>query len=166
MKTKIEFLHMSVIRQMKYDEISQKLGVNRKQLSEWWEELKEERKKISEVRTLFNRKKFQKVSFPEFYDWYQNQRNQCHYCGLTQGEIDILIKDEKIKTRRLKTRGRKLELERRHPNLDYDQIDNLVLCCYWCNNSKSDEFTESEFGPIGIEIGKIWKNRLVSTKTK
>ena len=32
--------------------------------------------------------------------------------------------------------------------------DNCVLACYWCNNAKTDAFTDKEFKPIGIEIGK------------
>jgi 5-methylcytosine-specific restriction endonuclease McrA len=53
-----------------------------------------------------------------------------------------------------------LELERKKPNESYDNTDNLVLCCYWCNNAKTDEFTEEEFKEIGKVIGKIWQTRL------
>jgi len=162
METKHEFIYLSTVKKMTYEEISKKLGIEKNQLSKWWEECKPEREKISKIRTLYNRKKFKNIPFPEFYDWYQKQENHCHYCGVTEEEIDTLIKEGKITTKRLTTRGRKLELERRLPNLEYDRIDNLVLCCYWCNNSKTDEFTEAEFRPIGIDFGKIWKNRLKS----
>ncbi len=164
METKMEFLYLSTVKQMSYNEISENLGVEKTQLSKWWEELKVERGKISKIRILYNRKKFKKLTFPEFYDWYQSQKKQCYYCGLTENEIKKLIEMGSIKTVRLVTRGRSLELERRvpKPKNDYEDIDNLVLSCYWCNSSKSDEFTEVEFKPIGILFGKIWKNRLKS----
>ncbi|MDR0560263.1 MAG: hypothetical protein LBG92_08825 [Prevotellaceae bacterium] len=32
--------------------------------------------------------------------------------------------------------------------------ENCVLACAWCNNAKTDAFTEEEFKPIGKMIGK------------
>jgi len=34
------------------------------------------------------------------------------------------------------------------------------MVCYWCNNAKTDEFTEEEFSKIGREIRNIWDDRL------
>ena len=36
--------------------------------------------------------------------------------------------------------------------------DNCVLACYWCNNAKTDAFTDKEFKPIGDIIGKTIKS--------
>lgn len=36
--------------------------------------------------------------------------------------------------------------------------DNCVLACYWCNNAKTDAFTDKEFKPIGDLIGKTIKS--------
>ena len=52
-----------------------------------------------------------------------------------------------------------LEIDRKRPNEEYT-TDNSVLCCYWCNNAKTDEFCATEFKAIGEEIGKIWRKRL------
>lgn len=52
-----------------------------------------------------------------------------------------------------------MEVDRLRANEGY--IDNnIVLCCYWCNNAKTDEFTADEFKPIGLAIGEVFKNRL------
>jgi len=39
----------------------------------------------------------------------------------------------------------------------YDELQNIVWCCYWCNNAKSNFFTKDEFAPIAKEIGKAIK---------
>jgi len=48
-------------------------------------------------------------------------------------------------------------LDRKDPKETYDNLDNLVWCCYWCNNAKSNFFTEEEFKPIGKSIGMVLK---------
>ncbi|HPT73200.1 MAG TPA: hypothetical protein PLE74_13070, partial [Candidatus Cloacimonadota bacterium] len=57
------------------------------------------------------------------------------------------------------TRGWTLEIDRKKPNLEYEE-DNCVMCCYWCNNAKTDEFDDVEFLPIGNAINQIWNGRL------
>lgn len=157
---KEEFLRLAVIQQKKYKDIAKKLDVEMTQLSKWWDELKPERDEINKVRQIWARKEFTTLKFPKFYDWFKKLDNRCYYCKITEEEIKALIDNGKIETKRLKTRGRRLELERRKPNKPYDDLKNLVLCCYWCNNAKTDEFTEAEFKEIGKVIGKIWKDRL------
>ena len=94
----------------------------------------------------------------------ESTERRCHYCKITEDEIDQLIRKNLITTKRLTTRGRKLEIERLSPNEFYDNLNYLVLCCYWCNNAKTDEFTSEEFEQVGRLIGIIWKNRLEKAK--
>ncbi len=54
-------------------------------------------------------------------------------------------------------RGRRLEIDRINPSLSYDRLENLVWCCYWCNNAKSNFFTKEEFMPIAKIIGEALK---------
>jgi 5-methylcytosine-specific restriction endonuclease McrA len=157
---KQQFLRLSIVEQKKYKDIAQELNVEEKQLSRWWEESKPKREEINKIKQLWTRKKYFKVSFPEFYDWYIDLDKKCYYCGITEENIKKLIDNKLIGTKRLSTRGRSLELEREKPEEPYDNTDNLVLCCYWCNNAKSDEFSEEEFKEIGKVIGKIWQTRL------
>ncbi|WP_143961328.1 hypothetical protein [Litoribacter populi] len=154
-----EFLRLCIIEQQKYDEISKTLGVEKSTLSKWYEELKEERLKIAAIRTLWKRKKFI-MPFSEFYTKFMSKERKCFYCEITESEINELIESGRLTTKRLATRGRKLELDRKEPNLEYDNFENLVFACYWCNNAKTDTFTDEEFLEIGNKIKEIWKRRL------
>lgn len=153
------FLRLDVLDQMKYDLIAQEMGVKRSRLTEWGRHLRAQRSELSKVRKLWL-KKFTETDFWNFHDWYTSTERKCHYCGITEDKIQRLNDQGQLKTKRLVTRGRSLEIERIEPNRPYDDVDNLALACYWCNNAKSDEFTEDEFEPIGKAIGKVWQKRL------
>ncbi len=153
------FLELAIIEQFSYARIVDMTGLTREQLTKWWDELRLEREKLAKIRVLW-RKKFKHVGFYDFEQWYDNAKKECHYCGITENKINILLENNRINTKRLKTRGRRLEIERLNSNEPYDNLENLVYSCYWCNNAKSDEFSEKEFKKIGGLIKKIWENRL------
>jgi len=112
---------------------------------------------------------FKKTTFNEFHAWFDLTvfSEGCHYCGLTNGESANLFKMQREGIRQDGTRGgkrgRRLEIDRKDPSQSYDNLNNIVWCCYWCNNAKSNFFTEAEFIPIGIEIGKSLR-LILSTK--
>lgn len=160
---KSEFLKLAILEQMKYADITARLNVDQKTLSLWWEELKPEREKLSALHQLW-RKKCKTADFHEFKTWFESTERKCHYCEITEREIEQLIQKNMIETKRLRTRGRRLEIDRVSPNRPYDDLSNLVFCCYWCNNAKTDEFTAEEFKPIGDLIRQIWQRRLRSDK--
>jgi len=83
--------------------------------------------------------------------------NECHYCKITVDEIEQLGNRKLLFKKNL--RGWNLEIDRINSNYEYFP-ENCVMSCYWCNNAKTDEFTEAEFLKIGVEIKKIWKDRL------
>lgn len=156
-----KYLELVVVEQKKFDEIAQILQIDRKEVSELWDKLKEPREKLSELRKIW-KSKFKEVSntssFWEFKNWYERTERKCFYCGITEEQISKLFKSGKVYTKR--NRGRKLEIERLSPNEPYENLENLVFSCYWCNNAKTDTFTSDEFKNIGKEIAKIWKKRL------
>jgi 5-methylcytosine-specific restriction endonuclease McrA len=156
-----KYLNLAVIEQKKFDEIREILGIDRVEVSKYWEELKEQREYLSNLRRIW-KSKFEKTesteSFWEFKKWHENTEKKCFYCGLTETQINELFKRKKIYTKR--NRGKKLEIERLLPNEPYDNIENLVFSCYWCNNAKTDTFSSEEFKIIGTVIGEIWKKRL------
>lgn len=154
------FLRLVVIEQVKYQEIERVMNVKRPQLTKQWEELKEPREELSKIRKIWRKKCSEKIGFWDFHKWYSETGKKCHYCDITEPQIKSLIESGQINTKRLPTRGRSLEIERREPNESYDNTENLVFSCYWCNNAKSDEFTEGEFQAIGRRIREIWKQRL------
>jgi hypothetical protein len=90
------FIRLAMVEQKTYDEIAGELGVDRRELSEWWEECPEERKHIEWIRNLYNRKNFTKRTFPDFYDWYVKKEKKCFYCGIKEDEIAKLINENSI----------------------------------------------------------------------
>ena len=97
------------------------------------------------------------LKFPESDFIKLIKKKHCHYCQITLDEIEKLGEKKKLYKKSL--RGWKLEIDRLNSNFEYSP-ENCVMSCYWCNNAKTDEFTEEEFINVGIEIGKIWKKRL------
>ena len=119
---------------------------------------------LKEYKDLFYREFSKKLNFDKFKDIFteDHTKNQCHYCGITEADILDLIKKESdnIKTKRLLTRGRSMEIDRINPFGDYSK-NNIILSCYWCNNAKTDEFSYEEFKyMIAPGITKVWIGRL------
>ncbi len=97
------------------------------------------------------------VLFPE-----EPKKRICHYCKISDYEIEMLRKRREIYSKR--QRGYFIELDRIEPNKEYSK-DNCVLACYWCNNAKSDEFSLKESSEhIGPAIESIWKERKSKAK--
>ena len=101
------------------------------------------------------------ISLKDFRTVYkQNKDNRCcGYCGISEKQISKLDSNEKINTKRLSTRGKKLEIDRIRPHELYSK-DNILLSCYWCNNAKTDEFELDEFELIARGINDIFAKRL------
>jgi hypothetical protein len=93
-----------------------------------------------------------------------NENFKCHYCGVTIDMILQLVMKGKVFKKHV-TRGFNLEIDRKRPNEEYTK-DNCVLCCYWCNNAKTDEFSHDEFVDVGKALTAIWQQRLTDEKQK
>ncbi len=152
-----KFLRLSVIKGKTYDEIEQILGIERKIFSPWWNEFKDEREQLALIRDKW-KLKCPEIDFEIFENWYLRAERKCFYCDITEVEISELWKKWPELTKR--NRGRNLEIERLEPNKEYSETQNLVFSCYWCNNAKTDTFTQYEFKEIGKIIKNIWKERL------
>jgi len=158
MDKKKRYLELLIEKQFSFDRISNELGIDRKVVSKWYEELRPEREALAKVRTIWLTKGLQDIPLMDFNEWYNNNR-KCYYCGITEDEIKILFEKEQVHTKR--NRGKKLEIDRKIPELSYkDDIKNLVHSCYWCNNAKTDAFTAEEFKEVGKAISIIWQRRL------
>lgn len=154
-----EFLRLHVICGEKYAAIETKLDVPQSTLTRWYEELRPERERVAKIRKVWTAKKFTPV-FEDFYNWHEALERKCHYCGITEAKIATLLESGRLYTKRIATRGRKLEYDRKEPDESYVNIDNIVLCCYWCNNAKTDTFTHDEFLEVGKAIKAVWKQRI------
>lgn len=107
---------------------------------------------------------FLETTFAQFEQWYDEKEflKGCYYCGTTNEISNKLYLSQRCGLRPDATRGgkrgRRLELDRKDPNQPYDILKNIVWCCYWCNNAKSNFFTEEEFKPIAVAIGASLAN--------
>jgi len=133
---------------------------------------------ISDLKKIFSQKRektsnkgkvtpgFVEVSFTQFSTWFSQDifDQGCYYCGLSNDMSNRLFNIQREGIRHDGTRGgkrgKRLELDRLDPSQPYDNLNNLVWCCYWCNNAKSNFFSPEEFTPIGKEIGKQLRNIL------
>ena len=75
-----------------------------------------------------------------------------NYCNLKEIEQFTIINNGLLKSKRFfveknGNRGKYLEVDRKEPNGPYSK-DNCVLSCYFCNNDKSDIFTESQYDEL------------------
>lgn len=93
--------------------------------------------------------------FSDFLNWYNDnvKDNKCHYCNLSEWESQKLIHLGLLKSKRFPfnglfsqgvNRGYWLEIDRKDPNGIYSR-ENCVPTCYFCNNDKSDVFTDTEY---------------------
>jgi len=117
------------------------------------------RRRTSDEDVEFN---MDREAFRKFYGKDEMDR-ECAYCGIKESEINKLFTAGRISTKRWGTRGRAMEVDRRDPRKSYvhrGTESNIALCCYWCNNAKTDEFNDNEFFKIAQAIKDVWKKRL------
>ena len=119
---------------------------------------------LTKFKTIMTSEKEVLVLSPEqFYElfcWWEKQPEKCFYCSLPESDLEILHNQDGHINKRYPYRGKSLEIDRKLSNLPYTDIDNLVLVCYWCNNAKTDTFTEVEFSKVGEVLKTIWEDRL------
>lgn len=154
-------ININVLKEYKTIYQNMTLVRNRNKLfNEWKKDEKEKIKKMKEVYYNYFTSNLSIEKFKEFYGPDNDQKHRkCHYCGIDEEKINLLIKNEMITTKRLYSRGKKLEVDKKEPDGEYSK-ENIILCCYWCNNAKTDEFTETEFKIIAEKIREVWQKRL------
>lgn len=128
-------------------------------------EYKHLHKTEKQLRTWFSGKlnegKIGNMTFIDFHNWYKAESKICHYCGLTEEQTQQIVRNGRLKSKRFPqggiygrgtSRGMWLEIDRYNPNGLYE-IGNIVMCCYFCNNDKSDVFS-------GDNYKKFMKDRI------
>jgi 5-methylcytosine-specific restriction endonuclease McrA len=151
------FIDTVYIQCKTFAEAERLLDIDRAKIRQLNKDLEPFWRPITKIRDKWKTKKIG-GNFWDFYNWYKSADKSCHYCKITQEQIDKLhilgLNNKRI------TRGRTLEIDRKIAEESYSNITNLTYSCYWCNNAKTDTFTEEEFKIIGLAIGTIWKQRL------
>ncbi|GAB3840349.1 hypothetical protein [Hymenobacter jeollabukensis] len=101
------------------------------------------------------------LSAEEFSQLVSSQTGElaCEYCELTESDFRELIERGLVRTKRLSTRGSTFEFDCRDPEQGYTG-NNVALCCYWCNNAKTDEYSVKEFKPVALALAAVWRQRL------
>ena len=152
-----QFLDLAIIERLNYTQIEKAMGIPKSTFRPWWYELEKQRLHLIKIRNYWQ-KKCSDVEFQSFKSWYESTDKRCRYCRLTESKITQLWEKYPVLTKR--RRGKNLEIDRMNPNLEYSDLPNLVFCCYWCNNAKTDTFTHDEFQMVGKVFRQIWDSRL------
>ncbi len=146
-----------------YFQLDYEYRIQGKAIKDIWQEMTLWKKEHVEVVEILQEHYLAKI-FPKIFPeeefallFMEEEDRKCHYCGVTEAKIKALMQKRKLYKKR--ERGFTLEIDRKKPNLEYS-LDNSVLCCYWCNNAKTDEFCDKEFEAVGKAIGAIWDYRL------
>ena len=131
------------------------LKIKRLEFSEYVKQIDKEKvdeiKEMRRIRQLYHNKKganFEFENFSDFYKWYlaqyEKQNGCCYYCKTEESVLFELFTKRYTSTKRT-NRGKHLEVERRDSKSNKYNKDNCVLACYFCNNDKSDIFSEAEY---------------------
>ena len=105
---------------------------------------KENKAEIDKLKKDYINLRFRKIFAQKDFIDLQNEK-KCFYCKITEDNIKDLIAKKQLYKKHI-SRVWTFEIDRRKPNFEYDK-KNCVLCCYWCNNAKTDEFDDTEFIP-------------------
>ena len=156
-ETQKGYIELVCLQQKSYKQVAEMLNVNYAEIQKLYTELDSVWRPISKLLAKYKSKNME-CDFWDFYDWVKTPPANCHYCGVTQEELNCLH-EIGIDNKRT-TRGRTLEIDRKVANDHYSNLSNLTYSCYWCNNAKTDTFSEEEFKIIGKAIGQVWQQRL------
>jgi len=128
-------------------------------------------KPIEKLKSNFSQRKQMGLNsfddFEDFLNWHNEQKKECFYCGLKEQEMQEIVMKGILKSNRFpqngiigrgQSRGVWLEVDRLKPKENYSRA-NCVLCCYFCNNDKSDVFE-------GNEYKKFMENRVEYLRQK
>ncbi len=117
-------------------------------------------KPIKKLRDWYNDKvRKEKNGFLDIHDfleWYKNNIKDscCYYCGLTEKECQRIVHLGILQSKRFPkdglfsrgvSRGYWLEIDRKDPDNTTYSKENCVPSCYFCNNDKSDVFTDLDY---------------------
>ncbi len=122
------------------------------------------------VKTYYNSKReeiFKK--YDEIVSWYNKQEGKCGYCGVTQEQLNEIVKKRNgnLTLNRLsKRKNGILEIEQRNPvpanENSYAELDDLILACPLCNNAKSNLIDDESWREIFAEPMKRYYDKLLN----
>ena len=89
----------------------------------------------------------------------------CYYCGISENILKTLFNDANYTCKTKRNRGAWFELDRRDAKETKNiySKENIVLCCYFCNNHKSDVISSED---MRLFFGEKMFNYLISQYNK
>ena len=167
---KDEFFKRKIFHKESIVKIKKENELSSKKIDDWYKSIEYEQiqriknKLESKLKQFAKNENIQIDITPQYlisiYLWFTNEEKKCYYCNLSEDDLDSLNNQYGHINKRYPKRGKVLEIDRKISSVSYLNINNLVLSCYWCNNAKTDTFTEMEFLKIGKVINQIWSIRL------
>jgi len=152
---KKEFIELYSFKQKKYSEIQEEMSIARVDVQSLFEETRDKRQEIQNIRNKFTgkRKKDFDDDFSKFYDWYEKQDQKCGYCGISQGELYYLFREERKLplNNAIKRSSGTLEIERKDSAGNSYNEKNIILACPLCNNAKSNLIDEGNWADFFVE---------------
>jgi 5-methylcytosine-specific restriction endonuclease McrA len=140
------------------NDICKDMDLTGEEYTEYSQRLDRERRceieEIKRVRSLYhNKKSLEEFEFPDFKsfcNWhknqYEHQEGKCYYCGVEEKVVaKFFEKKYHAGHAGKRNRGKHLEIERKDATTNLYNKENCVLACYFCNNDKSDIFSEDEY---------------------
>ena len=94
------------------------------------------------------------ISKQDFCVWRKKQRQVCYYCRIPEE----LLQEAGFKSQ-IQEPLLWIGVDRKDSELGYEE-DNLVPCCFVCNQIKGNRFNEIEMQYIGRAIKAVWKSRV------
>jgi hypothetical protein len=106
---------------------------------------------VTSYRSLFGNKLIAEDNFQLFYGPDEINR-ECHFCKIKESEIETLIRTQKIKTKRLGTRGAKMEIERLKPNEGY--VEGNIVFATGATMPKQMNLQQMNLNPLENSLAK------------
>ncbi|MEH3053418.1 MAG: hypothetical protein PGN13_05320 [Patulibacter minatonensis] len=96
------------------------------------------------------------IDIDAFCVWRKAQEQRCHYCRISEADLTrVRMKSQVQKDVRI------MGVDRVDDTLGY-VAENLVPCCFVCNQVKGDRFSEAEMLLVGRGIALAWEQRLAA----
>ena len=89
----------------------------------------------------------------EWMKWKHSAEKKCVYCGIQEEDLPLVQMESQCKMP-----VKRLGIDRLDSEADYVP-ENMVPCCFVCNQIKSDRFTPDEMKIIGASVAQIWIER-------
>lgn len=174
-----KFIECYSFQQMKLKDIETELKktnplMTYSDVQQLYKQCKTETDEIQKVRNKFTNKRVEDNNndFKVFFDWYkqESKKGTCGYCGISQEELNIIFKKEKIlplkrlspSTNKRKRSSGSLEIERKDSEGNSYHISNLILACPLCNNAKSNLISEDDWTNIFVPAMQKYYSKLLS----